>query len=442
MKRRTFLKTSLSLAAIAGLNPSLFAETGVPLPLEAVDFDAGSDAQTIVIYLMGGMGDIIGNMTNFDQIVDENLSQIAYPMDKFTKTADGFWREAGGEYIQSMLDEGNLTVFRTCEQTDVLKAHKLNQVRFMHGNDQGYESGIVTTLMHVLGRFNAVPEDAFMTNVSFVDSNFELLTDNAVSSGLPSHLKPVSFGLSVKNPFARKAGLLYQDDDLLDRLSFEMNARAGNNAKIGRMFSSREDLEAFMENLASSSLPSGIDYTIGGTYDKFNFGKQLEVAMRILVENPDTKVVSMTTESWDDHSNAIAQHTDRGYHLFRAVHMAMEHAKALGNENINIVLFGDFGRNLNINSAYGWDHGNNQCVYFIGGKKHFNHRGIVGETVLDETMLSMGRIYTTPAPGSYKFEPYAIASTLYKLYGVKNPEVLTGGRKAIGDELDVPFLKG
>jgi len=163
--------------------------------------------------------------------------------------------------------------------------------------------------------------------------------------------------------------------------------------------------------------------------------------MRVLTHNPQTRVVSLTTESWDDHSNAIAQHMSRGYHLFRAIYMAMEHAKRVGKDNISIMLFGDFGRNLSINSAYGWDHGNNQNVMFFGGKRYFNHMGVVGETVLDERMLELSRIYTTPSSDSYAFEPYAVASTLYKMYGVKNPEVLTGGRKEIGSGLQSGFLK-
>jgi len=32
-----------------------------------------------------------------------------------------------------------------------------------------------------------------------------------------------------------------------------------------------------------------------------------------------------------------------------------------------------------------------------------------------------------PKPGTYQFEPLSIAATLYKIYGIENPEELTGG---------------
>jgi len=89
----------------------------------------------------------------------------------------------------------------------------------------------------------------------------------------------------------------------------------------------------------------------------------------------------VTTRQTSD-STAIRLHRPRAYELFEAIHTAMQHADALGRENINIVLFGDFGRNMNLNSSMGWDHGNNQVVYWFGGRTLFNRLGVVGETEL------------------------------------------------------------
>ena len=88
--------------------------------------------------------------------------------------------------------------------------------------------------------------------------------------------------------------------------------------------------------------------------------------------------------------------------------------------------FGDFGRNVNLNSAYGWDHGNLQNLYVIGGKKYFTNQGIAGETVLDVTG-KLNRLWLKPKDGTYTFEPLSIAATIYKLYGIENPNALTGG---------------
>ncbi len=448
MNRRDFFKTTIGMAASMAVAPSLFSlESGMMLPLDDVEFSGGSDAQTLIIYLMGGMGEIIANMSNFDELKTKDTKYNDY-LNIFNRTSDGeYWVEAGGEFIKEMVDDGNATIFRTCLQKDTLRAHLLNQIRNMRGNDVGYDSGMVSTLMHILGRNESGILNSLMPNVSFVDSNFQLMTDGGTRSALSGALKPVSLPLTkVSNPFKRKGSAVevYANYPMLDDLSNQMNKDAKLNPLIGQMFANREQYYSFVEKLLNSTLPEGIDYRseIKGTvrYDDFNFGRTIEAAMRIMVMNPDTRVVSMTTQSWDDHSNALSAHRDRGYYLFKAIKTAMDHAKAAGRENINIILFGDFGRNMMINSALGWDHGNNQNFMWFGGKKSVNHLGIVGETKLTG---SYGRIFTLPTDNSYTFEPYAIAATFYKLYGVKNPEILTGGRKAIGDDaLGVEFVKG
>ena len=113
--------------------------------------------------------------------------------------------------------------------------------------------------------------------------------------------------------------------------------------------------------------------------------------------------------------------------LFATLYSAMAHLKAVGKDGkINIMVFAEFGRNVNLNSANGWDHGNLQNLYVLGGKDYFNHKGVVGETVVDVTG-KLNRLWLKPKQGTYWFEPISIASTLYKLYGIENPEVLTGG---------------
>lgn len=445
MNRRMFLKSTMGLAASAMLPSMATAGAGLQLPLDKVSFGSSNDAQTIIIYLMGGMGEIIGNMSNFDELVSLDPAYNNY-LNDFTRTNDDFWQEAGGDHILAMVDNGDATIFRTCYQTDTVRAHLLNQIRNMRGNNVGYDSGMVTTLMHVLDEKDSSIHSKMMPNVSFVDSNFQLLTDAATAHALPSSLKPVSFSpYEPSNPFVRKSAAIaaYSDEALLDSLSQQMNAAPGLNPLIGDMFAKRKDLETFFDDLLNTSLPDGIDYQsdIKGShrYDDYGFGKSLEFAMRIMISNPDTKVISMTTESWDDHSNALTLHQNRAKYLFKAIKTAIDHAKAENRENINIILFGDFGRNMMINNALGWDHGNNQNFMWFGGSKYVNHMGVVGTTKLSS---GYGRVYSFPTDDSYAFEPYAIAATFYKINGIKNPEIFTGGIKAIGDDgLGMPFIK-
>jgi len=155
--------------------------------------------------------------------------------------------------------------------------------------------------------------------------------------------------------------------------------------------------------------------------------------VKILSANPDTKIISLGNDGlggWDDHNDA-RDYVTRMEKLFSALSAAMAHIKAEGKENeISIMVFGDFGRNVNLNSALGWDHGNNQNFYLLGGKNYFRSVGIVGETELYNPN-KLNRLYLKPKNGSYWFEPLSIAATIYRIFGVENPEVLTEGYGAI-----------
>ena len=80
----------------------------------------------------------------------------------------------------------------------------------------------------------------------------------------------------------------------------------------------------------------------------------------MLSKNQDTKVITIGTGGlggWDDHNEA-RDYVTRTESLLR--HLGLRwHIKAEGKEDtINIMVFGEFGRNVNLNSALGWDHGN------------------------------------------------------------------------------------
>jgi len=92
-----------------------------------------------------------------------------------------------------------------------------------------------------------------------------------------------------------------------------------------------------------------------------------------------------------------------------------------------------------LNDSRGWDHGNCQNLYTVGaatgtaGSLPGRELGkIVGETELG-VEISKSRLYTKPTESSYQCEPFAIAASVYKYFGVQNPEVLTGGYAAIDE---------
>ncbi len=448
MKRREFIKTTLSAMAAAGLAPDLLraAELG-RLPLGDVSLDKSvynnNEAQTLLIFLVGGMSDFIGNMTHLEQIRAEDLSEKPYPQSGYTLTKDGFWEEGGGAALQRIMDDSSIqaTYFRTSMAKDLRRSHGLSQRRFMHGHPT-IESGMPITLMHVLNRYNLVDENTLMPYVRLA-GGLEFYDDRGAGSALPGHLRPVTIEIPYRsdavmgNPYKR--GSIWNDtagiESAIESLSFDQN---DPNDPISSAMQRRGKISDFIDEISQGDLPDGVEYP------KSRTGKIIEAAMRILIANPDTKVV--TTEPgyrWDDHSNALTGHKAQASEMFACIETALKHMKAAGKDNINIVVYGDFGRNFSINKADGWDHGNNQVVYWFGGERYLNKLGVVGETEL-HVWLKKARLYSRPTESSYAFEPYSIASTFYKLYGITNPEVLTGGYGVIDPSSHgyATFLKG
>jgi uncharacterized protein (DUF1501 family) len=121
-----------------------------------------------------------------------------------------------------------------------------------------------------------------------------------------------------------------------------------------------------------------------------------------------------------------------------ALQVASRHLALMETNTIIINVFGDFGRNVNVNDSKGWDHGNNQNLYTFGGADIPDRTlgKLVGKTRRIGTAFQ-NRQFTSPTDDSYQCEPFAIASTLFKYFGVQNPEVLTG-EPAIDESDNIP----
>jgi len=392
-------------------------------------------AQTIIIFLEGGASEILGNTTHLDEISSKKLSTVPYNLGRFTPTKSACWHEAGGDILQKYLSSGELTLFRTIFQRgNAPKSHPLNQKAYLHGNRDGIDSGIPSTLMHLLHAQGVLDAKALFSNVNMVNGGYYHTSDNGFLTPLPPHLKPITLQGGATNIFRQKQ--LPYEAQALHHLAQQMNAKSAMSA----FFASREAIEHRLDEMMQSRLPSGIIYPVEPKYKTPTVDAvRLESAMRLLIENPQTKIVTMFGgfSGWDDHSNALHLHQKRARQLFEAIDVAMQHARAMKRDNINIVLFGDFGRNMNINPALGWDHGNNQNVYWFGGTRYLNHLGVVGETSLHQVGK---RLLSRPAKNSVQFEPFSIAATIYALYGFKQTQALCSGFGSLHSSV-TPFLK-
>jgi len=448
MKRRNFIKLSIATCGALCLPTTISAAR---LNVGEIDFShanyTSNAAQTIVVFLYGGASQLAGNLTNINEIKQKSQSSYDSYFRGITQTKNGFWKEAGGDALEQLVDNGDMTLFRCCyserREREGNKAHGVCVSQNQRGSFDDNASGIMTNLAQIFQANNIVNENTLMPFVT-MEGESQFYSDG--SSPIPKYLKPVGIEENFENPYKRnmlRRWFYYTDteresapnnywkddkeggfDPKLDKRIDALAQRVNKEGKIKSAFHKRVDLNTFIASISALPTPDlGAD-----AYPENNpFGEKLKGAIKILTRNPETKIVTIGTGGlggWDDH-NEGRDYVKRSEDLFIALKSAMAHLKAVNKEqNVNIMVFGDFGRNVNLNSANGWDHGNLQNLYVLGGKGYFNHKGVVGETVIDANG-QVNRLYLKPKSGSYQFEPLSIAATLYKIYGINNPQILT-----------------
>jgi hypothetical protein len=410
--------------------------------LSKVQFSAdiynSNNAQTIMIYLYGGASELAGNLSNLDAIQEK--TQNPYNLDRVVKTSNNFWKQAGGEAMERMLENGDMNIFRTCyRQDNPTRSHGVCTAEHQRGqlnvDDPTFGAGIFSNLGKVLLNNGVLSEE---TVLPFVTMEGESGLFSQGPYNLEKFLKPAAIDEGLSNPYNRDLEYPMYTRDEWDtdprpketEISITMDAMAkelNQDLKIQNAFNNRASLDSFIKIQKEKTLPSGIQYPDS------RFGRKLKTAIGLAIGNSDTKVISVGgggLGGWDDHSDAISDYSDRMRDLMSSIEVAMAHLKEAGKSNVNIIAFCEFGRNANLNDSEGWDHGNNQNVYIFGGGQYLNHLGIVGETELSPTE-SNNRLYLRPTASSYTFEPYAVAASIYKMYGITNPELLTQGYSAI-----------
>lgn len=437
-------------AGTAILMPSL--SSAKDLDVSQITFSAGinntNQAQTIMIFMYGGASQLGGNLTNIDEIKMASQSNYDNYFRGITKTANNCWQEAGGTHMETLLANGDMTLFRCCyskvREEENNKAHGSCTVQNQKGSFDDDSAGIIANLAQILEANGIIDENTVMPFVT-LEGESKFYTEGR--RPLNSFLKPVGLDENLDNPYDRSSrdwryytaeereipNYNSNTDGFDATLHAKMDTLAQQNNEAGKIkdaFSKRASLNNFIDDISTSTTPDLGD----DAYPSNNrFSDKIETAVKVLVKNPDTKVITIGTGGlggWDDHNEA-RDYVTRTESLFITLKSAMAHIKAEGKEQqINIMVFGEFGRNVNLNSALGWDHGNLQNFYVLGGKGYFNHKGVVGETIVDNTG-SINRLYLKPKNGSYQFEPLSIAATLYKIYGIDNPETLTNGNKEI-----------
>jgi hypothetical protein len=393
--------------------------------------------KVIWIFLYGGPSELAGNLTNIEEI---NVnSQNKYPANLLPATPNNlitpnfFLKTAGGTVMENLIASQDLSIYRTINRIkEDNKAHELSVLQNLVGNKTMDGPGIATTLAAVMAANNAFNKNVDNLLLPFVSFEGDSVIFQRGDLNLPPELKATSLDSGFRNPYERPNNSFVgtqTQDSLIEALSRKISSAIVTEKKMNEAFDKRAVLDSFIKtnftkDIVNSRLPAGI------VYPNTNFGNRLKAAMAIAIDSADTLFISVGGAGlggWDDHSSSLTPYTTRMEELMQAMNIAVSHMKVLGRNDIIINIFGDFGRNVNLNNSMGWDHGNNQNLYTLGGSaiRPGALGKIVGKTKRIGTPFE-NRQFTSPTADSYQCEPFSIASSIYKYFGIKNPPILTG----------------
>jgi len=485
MKRRKFIKSMGALGATLAA-PSVFNNSAFIKSASAAGVvqDANYIApavlpQVINIFLYGGPSELSANLTNITDInansqnkYDAVRTDILMNMDVNDVNADGqitpngFWKDAGGLAMEDMLATSDLSVYRTINRRKAnTRAHRNSILSSQKSNlDIEMSGGVGTTLASVLFANKAQLDGSTLLNgrqleemilpfVSFEGESSGFAVDSSAGSvNLPLQMRGISLDTGFDNPYARSAGIGNEAaiEALVDKIAPATNSRF---QKVADGFTNRKNLQARIAGLKTNNDDPNLlpliadvndpdrDGTSGRlVYPNNNrYASRVKAAVTLAMQNPDTMYITVGggLGGWDDHDNAIQKYEDRMTQLMTVLRVAAKHIRLgsrndingnpLATDNIIINVHGDFGRNVNLNGSMGWDHGNNQNLFTIGGSA-IRPAGALGKVVgKTERFGNTGqnRQFTRPTTDSYEVEPMSIGSTVYSYFGVQNPEVLT-----------------
>ena len=462
MNRRTFLK----LAAMSGLTammPPLFQNRAAWAALpDTIQYQAPAVLPTIIhVFLYGGPSELAGNLTNISEIAANSQNSYPSSLDPGNSSNDitpnAFWGAAGGNIMETLLDSGDLSIYRTVNRIKAdTKDHGTSVTQNLVGGLDVYTPGIATNLAALLERFNPFGKAIDQLVMPFVSFEGESRVFNLGDLNPSLVLRPMNLDSNFANPYQRSRNWsLDRNEEDTNDVALEAMARdisalnSPRHAKVEESFLARSELEAFIDanfnaDMVEANLPTDPDTGAPIAYPDNSFGRNLKAAVSLAVNNPDTVFISLGSSGlggWDDHSGALDDYPSRIQGLFSALESATKHLRLASADSVVINVFGDFGRNVNLNNSMGWDHGNNQNLYTLGGSGIPGRAlgKLVGRTQRIGTPFQ-NRQFTSPMADSYQCEPFSIASTIFKYFGVQNPEVLTG-EPAIDESTNVPNEK-
>lgn len=417
MNRRNFMKTSAILGSGSVLMPTYLFGKDYSESYKKITFNEtlyNNNSQNIVIFLYGGASELAGNLSNFEDI--QSMSENKYSNIEITE--NGFWKRAGGELMEAMLVSKNMSIVRTINRTiNNTRSHGLQQMENLKGANDIEKAGFFREILEILYQNGKLDVSTVIPAITLGESAI-YDNGNLIPNAL---LNPISINSKLENPFD------FENDYHLEKVSesfyslIERNVNQNKSnaylTKMGGHFFKRNELSAFINDISQKTIPIPFENNV--------ISDSLSSNLKLMLNNKSTKLAFIKHPvGWDDHSNALNQYSNRHNELIVAIDKSIQNLKALENKTINIWVMTEFGRNVNLNDSGGWDHGNQFNLMVFSNNDTLKMGKIIGETEIygeDGT-----RLYTRPKENSVSYEPYAIASTIAKLYGIENFEEING----------------
>ena len=392
-------------------------------------------------------------------------------------TANSFWANAGGLIMEDLLAAGQMSVIRTINRVvDDNKAHRESIFSAQTGGVATMESPGMGTVLAAVLRAKIPAYDSANSNLILPFVSFEgdtVLYDQGDINDLPLWLRSVSLDNGFANPYQRKQfsqiaavgsaavrncvidGNLVDCNVALENLAAATSG-AGKFDRLTKSLTKRRELDTYFSGnvlgtpaarvppLPLNPTLTGSGITQGTANFTGGFGEALRAAVVLALGNRDTANLIGTRfitiggglGGWDDHDNSIQKYEQRMTDVMSNIRAALRLLStgtvtgvALDNNprsDVIINMYGEFGRNVNLNGSMGWDHGNNMNLYTFGGSAIPGR--VLGQVVGTTKVIGtpgQNRLFTSPADGSVQWEPFSIAATVYRQFGVQNPEVIT-----------------
>ena len=407
---------------------------------------------------------------------------------------------AGGRYMQFMVDRGLMTVYRTImKRKDGTRSHRESILMSLKGsldieNSAGVGTRIAATLYQNRASYEGTTtyadgspvdmDNMILPFVSFEGDTRAFAPDPDYA--VPLLLRGTTLNEDLEDPYTRNNDGNGPAFDAMVGRKLADPAYAARYSGVIASNDLRQYLAQRIGNLqdAAGALPVINDQTdadalgiaLGATmsYPANNrYSDRIRAAVTLAVENPGSLYITVGggLGGWDDHNNAVDNYRSRMTQLFAALQAAALHIKHSGTQtdptvntpgsvaagtpmsrrtdNIVINVFGDFGRRVNLNNSEGWDHGNNQNLWTIGGAGvasaadggNFRQLGkVVGRTQRVGDPGTNNQV-TEPTADSYQAEPMSIAASVYSYFGVQNPQILTADEER-NPQGDPAFIEG